>query len=343
MSGTVNRQILLVNRPSGEPTESDFALREFPIPEPGPGQFLSRTIYLSLDPYMRGRMSARASYAKPAELGQVMVGGTVSQVIKSKHPGFVEGELVLGYNGWQEFAVSDGKGVRKIDSHQGPISYFLGILGMPGMTAYVALLDIGRPMPGETVVVSAASGAVGSVVGQIAKITGCRAVGIAGSHEKCAYVVNDLGFDACINRRTEDLDKALANACPNGIDIYYDNVAGPVLEAVLRHINIGARIPLVGLISQYNAPQPPPGPNLMPLLIKRALIQGFLVRDHEHRREAFLHDVSGWLREGKLKYKEDIVQGLENAPKAFLGLFEGKNFGKLIVQVSPDPTKAAVA
>src|SRR5262249_13599998 len=338
---TVNRQILLVNRPVGEPKKSDFALQESALPEPAPGQFLSHTIYLSLDPYMRGRMSARASYAKPAELGQVMVGGTVSQVIKSNHSAFVEGELVLGSNGWQEFAVSDGKGVRKIDAHQGPISYFLGILGMPGMTAYVALFDIGRPMPGETVVVSAASGAVGCVVGQIAKIKGCRAVGIAGSDEKCAYVVNELGFDACINRRTEDLEKALATACPNGIDIYFDNVAGPVLKAVLRHINLGARIPLVGLISQYNAPQPPPGPNLMPLLIRRALIQGFLVGDHEHRRDAFLHDVSGWLREGKLKYKEDIVPGLEKAPKAFLGLFQGKNHGKLVVQVSPDPTKAS--
>jgi NADPH-dependent curcumin reductase CurA len=342
MTSGMNRQIVLVNRPKGEPQESNFTLVETPIPEPGPGQFLGRTIYLSLDPYMRGRMSAAASYAQPAEVGQVMVGGTVSQVVRSQHPGFGEGDIVLGYSGWQEYAVSDGRGGHKIDPSQGPISYFLGVLGMPGLTAYAALLDIGRPKAGETVVASAAAGAVGSVAGQIAKIQGCRAVGIAGSDAKCAHVVNVFGFDACINRRTEDLHAALARTCPSGIDIYYDNVAGPVLEAVLRHLNVGARIPLVGLIAQYNATTLPPGPNLLPLLIKRALIQGFLVIDHEHRREAFLRDVSGWLKDGRLKYKEDVVQGLENAPRAFLGLFRGENFGKLLVQVSPDPTKSPV-
>lgn len=233
--------------------------------------------------------------------------------------------------------------MRKVDPGLGPLAYFLGVLGMPGLTAYAGLLDVGRPQPGETVVVSAASGAVGSVVGQVAKIKGCRAVGIAGSDEKCAYVVRDLGFDACINRRTEDLEEALSRTCPGGVDVYYDNVAGPVLAAVLRHLNVGARIPLVGLISQYNAATPPPGPNLMPLLVKRALIQGFLVGDHEHRREAFLRDVSGWLREGKLKYKEDLVRGLENDPHAFLRLFSGENFGKLLVQVSPDPTRGEAA
>jgi NADPH-dependent curcumin reductase CurA len=339
MSSGMNRQVLLANRPKGEPQESDFTLVEAPIPEPGPGQFLGRTIYLSLDPYMRGRMSAAASYAQPAEVGQVMVGGTVSQVVRSQHPGFADGDFALGYSGWQEYAVSDGRGVHKIDPGQGPISYFLGVLGMPGLTAYAALLDIGRPRAGETVVVSSAAGAVGSVVGQIAKIQGCRAVGVAGSDAKCAHAVSVFGFDACINRRTEDLHAALARTCPSGIDIYYDNVAGPVLEAVLRHLNVGARIPLVGLIAQYNATTLPPGPNLLPLLIKRALIQGFLVIDHEHRREAFLRDVSGWLKDGRLKYKEDVVQGLENAPRAFLGLFRGENFGKLLVQVSPDPTK----
>jgi NADPH-dependent curcumin reductase CurA len=339
MPGSMNRQILLVNRPVGEPKETDFALTEAPVPEPGPGQLLRRTIYLSLDPYMRGRMSDRPSYARPAEVGQVMVGGTVSQVVRSRHPGLAEGDFVLGYDGWQEYAVSDGTGVRKIDPALGPLSYFLGVLGMPGLTAYAGLLDVGRPRPGETVVVSAASGAVGSVVGQVAKIKGCRAVGVAGSDRKCAFVVQELGLDACINYRTEDLDAALSRTCPGGIDVYYDNVAGAVLEAVLRHLNVGARIPLVGLISQYNAPTLPPGPNLLPLLIKRALIQGFLVSDHEDRRDAFLRDVSGWLKEGKLKYREDVVQGLENAPLAFLGLFTGQNFGKLLVQVSPDPTR----
>jgi NADPH-dependent curcumin reductase CurA len=343
MPGSMNRQILLVNRPTGEPKESDFALVERPVPEPDAGQFLARTIYLSLDPYMRGRMSAAASYARPAEVGEVMVGGTVSQVVRSNLPAFAEGSFVLGHGGWQEYAVSDGQGVRKIDLRLGPLSYSLGVLGMPGLTAYAGLLDVGRPKPGQTVVVSAAAGAVGSVVGQIAKIKGCSAVGVAGSDEKCSYVVKELGLDACVNYRTQDLDEALAAACPAGIDIYYDNVAGPVLAAVLRHINFGARIPLVGLISQYNATQLPPGPNLLPLLIKRALIQGFLVTDHEHRRDEFLRDVSGWLKAGRLKYREDMVRGLENAPRAFLGLFHGKNFGKLLVQVSPDPTKAGAA
>jgi NADPH-dependent curcumin reductase CurA len=339
MSSHGNKQILLVNRPPGEPSESDFALVESPVPEPGEGQFLGRTMYLSLDPYMRGRMRAGPSYAKAAEVGQVMVGGTVSQVVRSRHADFADGELVLGYDGWQEYAVSDGRGVRRIDTSLGPISYFLGVLGMPGLTAYAGLLDVGRPRPGETVVVSAAPGAVGSVVGQIAKILGCRAVGIAGTDRKCAYVVEELGLDACINHRTEDLEQALAKHCPGGIDVYYDNVAGRVAEAVLRHLNVGARIPLVGLISQYNAEKLPPGPNLLPLLIKRALIQGFLVSDHEHRREAFLRDVSAWLREGRLRYREDIVEGLENAPRAFLRLFRGENFGKLLVRVSRDPTQ----
>jgi len=336
MSGAANRQVLLVNRPTGEPNESDFKLVETPIPEPAAGQFLARTIYLSLDPYMRGRMRAGASYAQPAELGKPMVGGTVSQVVRSKHSGFAAGEYVLGYDGWQEYAVSDGQSVQKIDPSQGKRSYWLGALGMPGLTAYAALLEIGRPKVGETVVVSAAAGAVGSVVGQIAKIKGCRAVGIAGSDAKCDFVVKELHFDACINYKTQDLGETLGKACPNGIDVYFDNVAGPVLAAVLRHINLGARIPLVGLISQYNATQPPPGPNLMPLLIKRALIQGFLVRDHENRRPEFLRDVSGWIKEGKLQYREDMVEGLENAPKAFLGLFQGRNFGKLIVRVGPE-------
>jgi NADPH-dependent curcumin reductase CurA len=220
-----------------------------------------------------------------------------------------------------------------------PLSYALGVLGMPGMTAYVALLDIGRPQPGETVVVSAAAGAVGSVVGQIAKIKGCRAVGVAGSDAKCRYIVEELGLDACLNYKTQDLDRALREACPGGVDVYYDNVGGPVLAAVLRHINRGARIPLVGLISQYNASEPPPGPDLMSLLVNRALIQGFIVSDHPDREADFLRDVSGWIKVGKLKYREDIVAGLENAPRAFLGLFRGENFGMLIVQVGEDLTR----
>jgi NADPH-dependent curcumin reductase len=339
MSESMNQQILLRSRPTGEPKESDFSFVETSIPEPGQGEVLNRTIYLSLDPYMRGRMSDRESYAAPAELGKVMGGGTVSQVMKSNHSQFSEGDFVLGYNGWQTYGIAKGETLRKLDPNQIPISYALGITGMPGMTAYFALLDIGKPKAGETVVVSAASGAVGAVVGQIAKIKGCRAVGIAGSEAKCDYITKELGFDACINRKTQDLSSALKANCPNGIDIYVDHTAGPILEAVLQHINLGARIPLVGLISQYNAEDLPPGPNLMPLLAKRALIKGFLVGDYQERQAEFLDDVGQWLQAGKLKYKEDVVEGLENAPRAFIGLLQGKNFGKLVVQVGKDPTK----
>ncbi len=339
MSKSMNQQILLKSYPTGEPTESNFAVVETAIPQPREGEILSHTIYLSLDPYMRGRMSDRESYATPAKLGEVMVGSTVSQVVKSNHPEFSDGDFVLGYDGWQAYAIAKAETLRKLDPSQVPISYALGITGMPGMTAYCALLDIGKPKAGETVVVSAASGAVGAIVGQIAKIKGCRAVGIAGSDEKCDYVVNELGFDACINRKNQDLNLALKAACPDGIDIYVDHTAGPILEAVLQQINLGARIPLVGLISQYNSENPPPGPNLMPLLVKRALIQGFLVGDYQQRQAEFIKDMSQWLQAGKLKYKEDIVKNLENAPHAFIGLLQGKNFGKLIVQVGDDPTK----
>jgi hypothetical protein len=337
----MNRQILLKSRPVGEPKESDFALVETPIPEPGEGEVLNRTIYLSLDPYMRGRMSDRASYAAPVELGSVMVGGGVSQVMQSNHPQFSAGDFVLGYDGWQAYGVSKGETLRKLDPKLAPISYALGVTGMPGMTAYFALLDVGQPQSGETVVISAASGAVGSVAGQIAKIKGCRVVGVAGSDAKCDYVVKELGFDQCINRKSQDLSSALEAACPDGIDVYFDNTAGAILEAVLQQINLGARIPLVGLISQYNAENPPPGPNLMPLLVKRALIKGFLVGDYQQRQAEFLNDVVQWLQAGKLKYKEDVVEGLENAPRDFIGLLQGKNFGKLIVKVSDDPTHSS--
>lgn len=339
MSGLTNRGITLTNRPAGHPQTSDFACMEYPVPTLLEGGVLRRTLYLSLDPYMRGRMREVAGYTTPATLGTPMVGGTVSQVIESKSESFAVGDYVLGYDGWQEYGVSDGKDLRKLDPSKAPLSYALGALGMPGLTAYAALLDIGKPKAGETVVVSAAAGAVGSLVGQIARVLGCRAVGLAGSDEKCRFVTEDLGFDACINYKTEPLDEALKAACPNGIDVYYDNVAGAVLEAVLGHINLGARIPLVGLISQYNAATPPPGPNLMPLLVKRALIHGFLVVDHTHREEAFQGDMSKWIREGSVKVVEDTVEGLENAPEAFLGLFSGKNVGKLLVKVSPDPTQ----
>jgi NADPH-dependent curcumin reductase len=340
MTESINRQILLKSYPTGEPTADNFTLVQTPIPTPGEGEILNRTIYLSLDPYMRGRMSQRESYAAPAKLGEVMMGSTVSQVIQSHHPQFSPGDFVVGYDGWQTHAIAKPETLRQLDPKYLPLSSALGIAGIPGMTAYFALLDVGQLKPGETVVVSAASGAVGAVVGQIAKLKGGRAVGIAGSDDKCNYVVKELGFDACINRKTQDLDAKLKAACPNGIDIYVDHTAGPILEAVLQQINLGARIPLVGLISQYNAETPPPGPNLMPLLIKRALIKGFLVSDYLDRQPEFLHDISQWLHAGKLKYKEDIVDGLEHAPQALIGLLQGENFGKVIVRVGDDPTQS---
>jgi NADPH-dependent curcumin reductase CurA len=339
MPAATNRQVLLRRRPVGAPTPDDFEIVERTIPGPGDGQLLCRTIYLSLDPYMRGRMNEGRSYVKPVELGQVMVGGTVSEVVESKHPAFAGGDFVVGWEGWQAFSASTGALMRKLDPRVAPISTALGVLGMPGMTAYVGLLDIGRPKPGETVVVSAASGAVGSVVGQIAKIKGCRAVGVAGSADKCDYVVKELGFDACVNYRTQDVFAALKDACPQGIDVYFDNVGGAVLAAALRLLNQNARIPLCGLISQYNATEPPPGPNLAPILVNRALIKGFIVSDHMDRLEAFLRDGSAWVREGRIRYREDIVEGLEAAPRALIGLLEGKNFGKLLVRVSEDPTR----
>lgn len=328
-----NTQILFAKRPEGVPSEDDFQIVRVPLREPSEGEVLRRTLYLSVDPYMRGRMSTQKSYAEGAKLGEPMVGQTVAEVIASKNPRFSAGDIVLTSDGWQAYGLSDGKGLRKIDPKMGPVSWSLGVLGMVGLTAYVALLDIGKPKEGETVVVSAAAGAVGSIAGQIAKIKGCRAVGTAGSDEKCAWVTGELGFDACINYKTQDLKAALKETCPNGIDIYVDNVGGAVLDAVLRRINLHARIPLVGLISQYNATTSVPGPNLSPLIVSRALIQGMLVFDHTDRLPDFLRDMSQWLREGKMRYREDVVEGLENAPRAFIGLFRGENIGKRIVKV----------
>jgi NADPH-dependent curcumin reductase CurA len=335
----MNRQIVLKRRPVGAPRPDDFELVETPMPGPADGEILCRTIYLSLDPYMRGRISGVKSYARGVDPGELMVGGTVGEVVESKHPGFAKGDLVAGRDGWQAYGLSDGAGVRKLDPRQAPISTALGVLGMPGMTAYVGLLDFGRPKSGETVVVSAASGAVGSAVGQIAKIEGCRAVGIAGGKAKCDYVVGELGLDACVDYKAGDVSIALAKACPNGVDVYFDNVGGDILKAVLRLVNPHARVPLCGLISQYNAPEPPPGPNWGALLVNRVMVKGFIISDHLDRMPDFLRDGTAWVREGRLKYREDIVVGLENAPAAFIGLLEGKNFGKLIVKAGEDPTR----
>lgn len=343
MNTTVNRRITLAARPVGEPKDSDFELVEEAVPELTEDAMLLRTIYLSLDPYMRGRMNAVASYAPYVELGETMVGGTVSEVIASNLAAYSVGDIVCGYSGWQEYALSDGKGVYKVDPNDVPISTALGVLGMPGLTAYVGLLDIGQAKSGDTVVVSAASGAVGAVVGQIARIKGCKVVGVAGAEEKCRYVTEELGFDACVNHRAGDLQERLGEVCSDGIDIYYESVGGKVFEAAFELLNNGARVPVCGLISYYNATQPPAGPNLLPqimraVLTKRLSIRGFIVFDHHDRRDDFVRDMSAWIKTGSVKYREDIVQGLENAPRAFQGLLAGRNFGKLVVRVSHDPT-----
>jgi NADPH-dependent curcumin reductase CurA len=330
----VNRRIVLRSRPVGMPTADNFVMVEAAIPKPAEGEVLARTLYLSLDPYMRGRMSAAKSYAAPVELGAVMVGQTVGEVIDSRDPAFAVGDIVTGFGNWQEYAALPGKALRKVDPALAPVTTALGVLGMPGMTAYVGLLDIGQPKPGETVVVSAASGAVGALVGQIAKIKECRVVGIAGGEKKCRYVVEELGFDACVDHRARAMGKALAEACPKGIDVYFENVGGAVLEAVWPLMNDFGRMAVCGLISQYNDVTPRPGPELFSVLRKRLTVRGFIVSDHGARRADFLRDVAGWLRQGRIKYREDIVDGLERAPEALIGLLKGRNFGKLIVRVA---------
>ena len=340
----INRQILLHARPDGFPSEANFRLVEAPSPEPGAGELLIRTIYLSLDPYMRGRMNAGPSYAAAVELGDVMTGGTVGQVAASRHEGFAEGDFVLAGAGWQEYGLSDGRGVRKLDPAAAPISTALGVLGMPGLTAYAGLLKVGELKAGDVVVVSAASGAVGSVVGQIARINGHRVVGVAGAQKKCDYVVNELGFDACVSHRSDTLADDLRAACPDGIDLYFENVGGKVFEAVVPLLNPFARVPVCGRIASYNATSLPEGPDRVPqlmglALVRRLMIRGFIVFDHAHLEPDFLRDAGGWIRSGALKYREDVVEGLDHAAGAFLGLLRGENFGKLLVRVSDDPTR----
>jgi len=339
-----NQRIVLIQRPEGMPDENHLQLETVPAPIPGDGQVLLKTIYLSLDPYMRGRMNAVRSYAASVELGHVMEGGTVSQIIASNHPEWKEGEFVLSHSGWQTYALSDGRGLRRLDPTQAPISTAVGVLGMPGFTAYAGLLEIGQPKAGETVVVAAASGAVGQVVGQIAKLKGCRVVGIAGADDKCAYVVNELGFDACVNYKDDDFSTQLEAACPDGIDVYFENVGGKVLNAVIGLLNDFSRMPVCGLISQYNDSELPVGPDQLPKLMRavlthRVLIRGFIQFDFASRFPDFQRDMSGWVRNGEVKYREDIVDGLENAVSAFQGLLSGRNRGKLLIQVSPDPSR----
>jgi NADPH-dependent curcumin reductase len=334
------KRVVLVSRPVGEPKPSDFRVEDCALPVPGAGEVLVRTIWLSLDPYMRGRMSDGPSYATPVPIGGVMEGGTVSEVIASNNPGFAKGDIVLSRAGWQTHAVSDGKGLTKIDPELGPVSSAVGVLGMPGMTAYTGLLDIGKPQAGETVVVAAASGAVGSAVGQIAKVKGARAVGIAGGDDKCRYVKEELGFDDCLDHRDPNLAAKLKEACPKGIDVYFENVGGAIFEAVFPLLNTFARIPVCGLIAQYNdteASVPKWASSMMrTVLTKRLTIRGFIVSDFAARRPDFLRDMSQWVREGKVRHRECVTEGLDNAPAAFMGLLKGANFGKQLVRVGPD-------
>jgi NADPH-dependent curcumin reductase CurA len=344
MPDLINRQIVLASRPDGEPKDENFKLVESAVEEPGEGEVLLSTIYLSLDPYMRGRMSAAKSYAQPVPIGGVMEGGAVSEVLASKHADLKPGDFVVGSTGWQSHAVVKGADLSKVDPDRAPLSTTLGVLGMPGMTAYTGLFNIGQPKPGETVVVAAASGAVGAIVGQIAKIKGCRAVGIAGGKRKCDYVVQELGFDACLDHKDANFPKLLQEACPNGIDIYFENVGGAVFEAVFPLLNPFARVPVCGLISGYNDSAPAPAPNMVPLLmravlVKRLTFRGFIVSDFADQREDFIRDVAQWIKQGKIKYLEDVVDGLENAPRAFQGLLRGENFGKLVVKVSQPSAK----
>jgi NADPH-dependent curcumin reductase len=335
----MNRRIVLARRPQGAPVAEDFRLETHPVPAAGPGEVLLRTRYLSLDPYMRGRMNEGPSYAPPVALGAVMTGQTVSIVEASGVPGFKVGELVVANVGWQDYGVSDGRDLVKIDPAIARPSYALGVLGMPGLTAYVGLLDIGQPQAGETVVVAAATGAVGSVVGQIAKIKGCRVVGVAGGAQKCGYALEELGFDECLDHQAPELPQRLAAACPKGIDVYFESVGGAVLHAVIPLLNVGARVPLCGLISWYNLEKLPTGVDRTPQLLlttlrQRVKIQGFIIFDHYRRMGAFQQDMRGWLREGRVRYREELIEGLENAPRGLIGMLKGENFGKLVVRVA---------
>jgi leukotriene B4 12-hydroxydehydrogenase/15-oxo-prostaglandin 13-reductase len=333
---TLNRRIALAARPSGYPKLSDFSLVQAPAPSPRDGEVLVRTLYLSVDPYMRSRMNDVRTYAKPFDLGEVMGGAAVARVVESSNSAFKTGDIVEGMFGWQDYAVTDGKGVRHIDPQLAPISTALGVLGMPGLTAYFGLLEICRPKPGETVVVSGAAGAVGSLVGQIAKLKGCRAVGIAGTDPKVAHLTADLGFAAAFNyKTTPDLHGRLKELCPLGVDVYFDNVGGAITDAVLRLINVGARISICGQISQYNLERPEPGPRPFSLLlVRRARAEGFLVFQFAERYAEGLREMALWLREGKIKYHETVVNGLENTPAAFIGMLKGENTGKQLVKVA---------
>jgi NADPH-dependent curcumin reductase CurA len=337
---TVNRRIVLAARPHGLPTAQDFRLEETPVPEPNEGHVLLRTLYLSLDPYMREVMNEVGPvYAPSVRLGEAMVGGTVNRVVASRHAQWRAGDLVLGNAGWQDYSLSNGDDLMPVGDVACP-SLALGALGMPAFTAHVGLLDIGQPKAGDTVVVAAATGAVGAMVGQIARLHGARVVGIAGGPDKCRHAVDELGFDACLDHRAPQLAQRLAAACPRGIDVYFENVGGAVFDAVLPLLNIGARVPVCGVIAHYNEVGAPPGPDRLPktmstLLQKRIRMQGLIILDHYGARfDAFRREMGEWIAAGHVKVREDVVDGLPNAPAAFIGLLQGRNFGKLVVRVA---------
>ena len=334
------RSVVLKHRPRGAPSADDFEVRSDTVPTPGPGEVVTRTIWLSIDPYMRGRISDAWSYAPPIQPGEVMTGETVGEVIASADPGFAVGDVVVGARGWQSHCVSAAASLvkvpRPVHHEHAPLSAYLGVLGMPGTTAYSGMTDIGQPKAGETVVISAASGAVGSVAGQIAKRAGARVIGIAGGPDKCFFVQDVLGFDDCIDHRTLDLDAALAAACPNGIDVYWENVGGAVQHAVFAQLNPFARVVMCGMVAQYNEADLPPGPNLGFVVRKRVRIEGLIVSDKPERFAEWRALAAPWVADGSLKYREDVVDGLENAPNALAGILQGQNFGKLLVRVGPD-------
>ncbi|MFL2760296.1 MAG: NADP-dependent oxidoreductase [Dehalococcoidia bacterium] len=335
MSTEINVRVLLKSRPNGFPTEDDFDVVESPIPQPQQGEILMESLWLSLDPYMRGRMNEAKSYAPSVNVGESMVGGAVARVVESRSPLFSPGDIVEGRFGWQSYAISNGIGVRKVDESLAPVQTAVGVLGMPGLTAYFGFLDVCDPKPGDTVVVSAASGAVGQIVGQIAKIMGCKVVGTAGSEAKVKFIVDELGFDYAINYKTTDVAQSLDELCPEGIDVYFDNVGGLVTDAVMDRINTGARIAICGQISQYNLKTPDMAPRSLGLLTRsQAKMEGFLVFAYESRYEEGITRMASWIKEGKLKYKEDVVVGLKNAPRAFIGMLNGENFGKTLIKIS---------
>lgn len=335
-----NRRIVLASRPVGAPTQDNFRLETTAVPSIKDGEVLLRSIYLSLDPYMRGRMNDAKSYAEPVAIDEVMVGATVCQVEQSQHSDYQVGEWVLAYTGWQDYDVSNGEGLVKLGMEPSHPSFALGIMGMPGFTAYMGLLDIGQPKEGDTLVVAAATGPVGATVGQIGKLKGCRVIGVAGGEEKCRHAKEVLGFDECIDHKAEDFAEQLAAACDKGIDVYFENVGGKVFDAVMPLLNTGARIPVCGLISQYNATSLPDGPDRMSalmgmLLVKRIKMQGFIIfDDYAHRYNEFATQMADWLAQGKIQYKEQVVEGFENTPQAFIGLLQGENFGKLVIKTN---------